>query len=55
MRSDEWDDKERKEDNHGYAKRDKKNHEHQYVPVKGSIEDRCLICGLSREEVRKKW
>lgn len=50
MRSDAWDDKERKPFD-GLARRDGKEHEHHFDPITG----KCAICLRTREQLRKDW
>lgn len=48
MRSEAWDDDEREfEKKHGFAKREE--HDHKFTDGK------CVICGKTREELRREW
>ncbi len=49
MRSDEWDKKERR--TFGGMVRREDEHEHLFNLSGG----RCVVCGMTREELRKDW
>lgn len=49
MRSDKWDEDERKPFDGMMSK--KEGHEHNFSLSGG----RCVVCNLTREEVRKSW
>ena len=50
MIMDKWDDKERIPFD-GFAKRDPKDHEHNFDPITGI----CAVCLKTREDLRKEW
>ena len=51
---DKWDKKE-KEKFDGFAKRNKKYHEHSFDSTPGVKDPKCIICLKTREQLRREW
>lgn len=50
----DWDEEEKKPFT-GFAEKDEKYHEHSFDSTPGVIEPKCVICGLTRKEIRSQW